>query len=101
MTMAQWQTDAFRDRTDAGQQLAQALSSLRGQHPLILAIPRGGVPIGRIIADRLDGELDIVLVRKIGAPLHPELAIGAVVDGGTPVVVRNEELIAATGHGRG
>ena len=48
--MAQWQTDGFRDRTDAGQQLAEALSSLRGQHPLILAIPRGGLPIGRIVA---------------------------------------------------
>ena len=83
MTMAQWQTDAFRDRTDAGQQLAQALSSLRGQHPLILAIPRGGVPVGRIVADHLDGELDIVLVRKIGAPGNPEYAIGAVDEAGT------------------
>lgn len=81
--MAQWQTDGFRDRTDAGQQLAEALSSLRGQHPLILAIPRGGVPIGRIVADRLDGELDIVLVRKIGAPGNPEYAIGAVDEAGT------------------
>jgi putative phosphoribosyl transferase len=82
MTMTQWQTDGFRDRTDAGQQLAQALSSLRGKHPLILAIPRGGVPIGRIVADRLDGELDIVLVRKIGAPGNPEYAIGAVDEAG-------------------
>ncbi|MFC5437643.1 phosphoribosyltransferase family protein [Rhodanobacter umsongensis] len=76
--MAQPQTDGFLDRTDAGQQLAQALSSLRGQHPLILAIPRGGVPIGRIVADRLDGEFDVVLVRKIGAPGNPEYAIGAI-----------------------
>jgi len=83
MTMAQWQTDRFRDRTDAGQQLADALSPLRGQHPLILAIPRGGVPIGRIVADRLDGELDIVLVRKLGAPGNPEYAIGAVDETGT------------------
>ncbi len=81
--MAQWQTDRFRDRTDAGQQLADALSPLRGQHPLILAIPRGGVPIGRIVADRLDGELDIVLVRKLGAPGNPEYAIGAVDETGT------------------
>jgi predicted phosphoribosyltransferase len=83
MTMAQWQTDVFHDRIDAGQQLADALSSLRGQHPLILAIPRGGVPIGRIVADRLGGELDIVLVRKIGAPGNPEYAIGAVDEAGT------------------
>lgn len=81
--MAQWQTDRFRDRTDAGQQLADALSPLRGQHPLVLAIPRGGVPIGRIVADRLGGELDIVLVRKLGAPGNPEYAIGAVDETGT------------------
>lgn len=81
--MAQWQTDRFRDRMDAGLQLADALSSLRGQHPLILAIPRGGVPIGRIVADRLDGELDVVLVRKIGAPGNSEYAIGAIDEAGT------------------
>jgi Predicted phosphoribosyltransferases len=81
--MAQWQTDGFRDRIDAGEKLADALSSLRGQHPLILAIPRGGVPIGRIVADRLDGELDVVLVRKIGAPGNPEYAIGAIDEAGT------------------
>lgn len=83
LIMTQWQTDGFRDRVDAGQQLADALSSLRGQHPLILAIPRGGVPIGRIVADRLDGELDVVLVRKIGAPGNPEYAIGAIDEAGT------------------
>lgn len=81
--MVQWQPDGFLDRADAGRQLAEALSSLRGQHPLILAIPRGGVPVGRIVADRLDGELDIVLVRKIGAPGNPEYAIGAVDEAGT------------------
>jgi len=80
--MAQWQDDGFRDRSDAGQRLAEALSSLRGQHPLILAIPRGGVPIGRIVADRLGGELDVVLVRKIGAPGDPEYAVGAVDEAG-------------------
>ena len=68
--MPQRHAGPFRDRDDAGEQLAQALSFLRGQHPLVLAIPRGGVPVGRIVADRLDGELDVVLVRK-GQPLYP------------------------------
>jgi len=73
----------FLDRADAARQLAQALSAFRGSHPLVLAIPRGGVPIGRILADTLGGELDIVLVRKLGAPFNPEFAIGAVDERGT------------------
>ncbi len=89
--MTQGQTDGFRNRTDAGQQLADALASLRGQHPLILAIPRGGVPIGRIVADRLDGELDIVLVRKIGAPDNPEYAIGAIDE--TGAILRSDDAV--------
>ena len=68
----------FADRRDAGLQLAEALASYRGQHPLVLAIPRGGVPVGRVVADALDGDLDVVLVRKLGSPVNPELAIGAV-----------------------
>ena len=68
----------FADRTDAARQLAAALSTYRGSNPLVLAIPRGGVPIGRIVADALGGELDVVLVRKLGAPFNRELAIGAV-----------------------
>jgi putative phosphoribosyl transferase len=76
-------TRAFADRAEAGRRLAGALASYRGRNPLVLAIPRGGVPIGRIIADALDGELDIVLVRKLGAPFNPELAIGAVDERGT------------------
>lgn len=72
----------FRDRADAGRRLAGALSFLRGRHPLVLAIPRGGVPIGRAVADGLDAELDVVWVRKIGAPGHPEYAIGAVDENG-------------------
>jgi len=96
--MAQWQNDGFRDRTDAGQQLAEALSSLRGQHPLVLAIPRGGVPIGRIVADHLDGELDIVLVRKIGAPGNPEYAIGAVDEAGAIQQSDDACLVDADDH---
>jgi len=68
----------FRDRIDAARQLAAALEKFRDSKPVILAIPRGAVPMGRIIADALQGELDVVLVRKIGAPGNPEFAIGAV-----------------------
>ncbi len=68
----------FRDRRDAAEQLARRLDPLKEKHPLILAIPRGGVPMGRLIADALEGELDVVLVRKLGAPGNPEYAIGAV-----------------------
>ncbi len=72
----------FLDRIDAGTRLADALASLHEQRPLVLAIPRGGVPIGRIIANRLGGELDVVLVRKLGAPGHEEFAIGAIDESG-------------------
>ena len=68
----------FRDRAEAGRRLAAALSRFQGTHPLILAIPRGAVPMARIIADALDGELDVILVRKLGAPDNPEFAIGAI-----------------------
>jgi predicted phosphoribosyltransferase len=72
----------FRDREDAARQLSQALAQYRGQHPLVLAIPRGAVPMARIIADALDGEVDVVLVRKLRAPGNPEFAIGSVDESG-------------------
>lgn len=68
----------LQDRKQAAGLLAEKLAHLRGSHPLILAIPRGAVPMGRIIADRLEGELDVVLVRKIPSAIDPELAVGAV-----------------------
>jgi predicted phosphoribosyltransferase len=68
----------FRDRKDAAARLAEQLSQYRGQHPLVLAIPRGAVPMAKIIADALDGEVDVVLVRKLRAPDNPEFAIGSV-----------------------
>jgi predicted phosphoribosyltransferase len=68
----------FEDRQQAAELLAESLAQYRGQHPLILAIPRGAVPMGRVIADALDGELDVVLVRKIPSAIDPELAVGAV-----------------------
>jgi len=73
---------AFEDRTDAARQLVAALARYRGKNPLVLAIPRGAVPMGRLIADALGGELDIVLVRKLGAPGNPEFAVGAVDEAG-------------------
>lgn len=68
----------FRDREDAAHRLATALAVYRGQNPLVLAIPRGAVPMANIIADELGGEVDVVLVRKLRAPGNPEFAIGSV-----------------------
>ena len=67
----------FRNRDDAAHKLAEKLEPYRGQRPLVLAIPRGAVPMARVIADALGGEVDVVLVRKLRAPANPELAIGA------------------------
>ena len=68
----------FENRDDAARQLAEAVRKYRGANPLVLAIPRGAVPVGRIVADALGGELDLVLVAKLQAPGWPELAMGAV-----------------------
>jgi putative phosphoribosyl transferase len=68
----------FQNRVEAGQMLARRLEKYRGQHPLILAIPRGAVPMAKIVADALDGELDVALVHKLRAPHNPELAIGSI-----------------------
>ena len=68
----------FKNRIEAARKLAEALSHYRGMNPLVLAIPRGAVPMAKVIADLLEGELDVVLVRKLGAPGNPEFAIGAV-----------------------
>jgi putative phosphoribosyl transferase len=88
-----WQHDLFRDRADAGRRLADALAHLRGDAPLVLALPRGGVPVGFEVAKGLDAPLDVLLVRKIGVPGHEELALGAVVDGADPQVVVNENVM--------
>lgn len=68
----------FRDREDAATRLAEQLMVYQGQNPLVLAIPRGAVPMAKIIANKLQGDMDVVLVRKLGAPGNPELAIGAI-----------------------
>ena len=83
----------FKDRRDAGRQLAARLLTYRDQQPLVLALPRGGVPVGYEIAVALDAPLDIMVVRKLGAPGQPELGIGAVVDGDHPQSVLNDDVI--------
>lgn len=72
----------FRDRDEAASRLAEKLKTYQGKNPLILAIPRGAVPMARIIADKLGGEFDVVLVRKLRAPYQPELAIGSIDESG-------------------
>lgn len=84
----------FADREAAGRALAEKLAVLDLKDPVVLALPRGGVPVGYEIARRLKAPLDLVLVRKIGHPWQPELAIGAVVDGSEPQLVRNDDALA-------
>ena len=87
----------FQNRIDAGQKLAKALLTYRDRQPVILALPRGGVPVAAEVASALDAPLDLILVRKIGLPYQPELAMGAVVDGDKPIVIRNEDVIEFSG----
>lgn len=84
---------SFRDRRDAGRQLGAALMYLKQDRPIVLALPRGGVPVAFEVAKALRAPLDVLLVRKIGAPMAPELGIGAVVDGNPPLRVLNLPLI--------
>jgi len=72
----------FADRLDAGRRLADALSRYHGERPLVVAIPRGAVPMAAVIGERLDGDLDVVLTRKLRAPWQPELAVGAIDESG-------------------
>ena len=72
----------FEDRIEAAHRLAERLAYLKGQRPLVLAIPRGAVPMGRVVADRLGGDLDVVLVRKLRSAFNPEFAIGAIDENG-------------------
>jgi predicted phosphoribosyltransferase len=79
----------FKDRIDAGLQLCDRLSHLKGKNALILSIARGGVIVGKVIASCIDGELDVVVPRKLGAPSNPELAIGAVMHDDTNYLNNN------------
>jgi putative phosphoribosyl transferase len=83
----------FRDRAEAGRKLASALAKYKDQHPAILALPRGGVPVAAEVVAAFHAPLDLILVRKLGVPFQTELAMGAVVDGGSPIVVRNDDII--------
>ncbi len=85
----------FIDRLEAGRRLAAKLAHVRGRRAVVLALPRGGVPVGYEIARALDAPLDLVLVRKIGAPGQAELAIGAVAEGDPPELVADVRLLAA------
>lgn len=87
----------FADRRDAGRQLGRALAGYDFTDPVVLALPRGGVPVGFEVAQALRAPLDVLLVRKIGAPQHPEYGIGAVVDGEEPQLVVDEEAARAVG----
>ena len=85
----------FTDRRDAGKQLAHELMRWASSTPIVLALPRGGLSIGREVADTLKAKLDVLNVRKVGAPHNPEFAIGAVGEGG--IVVLDEDSISAAG----
>lgn len=86
---------SFLDRGGAGALLGAAVARLEPVRPLVAALPRGGVPVGSAVAEALRCELDVLVVRKVGVPGHPELAMGAVGEGG--VVIRNEEVIRGVG----
>ena len=84
----------FQDRLDAGRRLAARLNYLRGQDVVVLGLPRGGVPVAHEVAKELGVPLDIIVVRKLGVPSQPELAMGAVSEGG--VLVTNDEIVRIT-----
>jgi putative phosphoribosyl transferase len=84
----------FLDREEAGRRLGERLAHHRGQDVLVLAIPRGGVPVGAMVAEATGGELDVSVARKLGAPWQPELALGAISAGATVI---NEDVVSALG----
>jgi putative phosphoribosyl transferase len=87
----------FADRREAGRALARVLADKHLQDPVVLALPRGGVPVAAEIARRLKAPLDLVMVRKIGVPYQRELAAAAVVNGGDAEIVTNEDVMALAG----
>jgi predicted phosphoribosyltransferase/dienelactone hydrolase len=87
----------FDDRADAGRQLAEAIAAMELDHPLIYALPRGGVPLAVEVAKMLHAPLDLLLVRKISAPGNPEVALGAIVEGATREIVINKDVRQLTG----
>jgi putative phosphoribosyl transferase len=93
-------TNRFSDRSEAGRALAARLAEMKIADPVIFALPRGGVPVAAEIARALNAPLDLLLVRKIGVPWQPELALAAVVDGDDPQVVIDEEVQGQSGVSR-
>ncbi len=89
--------EPFLDRAEAGRLLADAIVKKHYAKPVVLALPRGGVPVALEVAKRLHAPLDLVLVRKLGVPFQPELAAGAVVDGAVPKTVYNDDVITRAG----
>jgi putative phosphoribosyl transferase len=87
----------FEDRADAGRQLANALRRYRSNDVVVLALPRGGVAVAVEVANKLGAPLDLLVVRKVGVPYEPELAMGAVMDGSHPIKVRNDDVIHSSG----
>jgi len=85
----------FADRTEAGRKLAERLQKYKGQNPVVLGVPRGGVPVAFEVARALEAPLDVIIVRKLGAPGQSELGIGAVVDGDHPETILNREVMSA------
>ncbi|MEO1241855.1 MAG: phosphoribosyltransferase [Pseudomonadota bacterium] len=88
---------SFRDREDAGEQLAHALSTHTIDNPVVYALPRGGLPVANIVARSFNAPLEIILVRKLGAPGRPELAIGAIVDGASPIFILHNDIVQTLG----
>lgn len=84
----------YEDRRDAGRQLAAVLAPLKDRSPVVVALPRGGVPVAFEVAKALHAPMDLAIVRKIGMPGHEEFGIGALVDGDQPIIVMNEPLVA-------
>lgn len=92
-----WRRDGFANREEAGKQLADAVAALGLSNPVVLALPRGGVPVAFEVAKALGAPLDVLLVRKIGAPGHEEYGIGALVDGDSPQIVIDEDIARMVG----
>ncbi len=90
----------FQDRAEAGRRLLAALPPLKGAETVVVALPRGGVPVAEPIAEALGAPLDVVLVRKVGVPGHRELALAAVTDGDDPVLSVNEAVARHAGLDR-
>ena len=89
----------FRDRRTAGRRLAARLEHLRSEHPIVLGLPRGGVPVAAEVARALGAPLDVIVVRKLGLPRQPELGMGAIGEGGVRVL--NDEVVRIAGVGPG